>query len=159
MTEQKKSFWETMPGILSATAALVTAVAGLIVVWPDKGEKAAADNAAAARGADDGDGGDAPASDDAQASLKQRPVPRSTVFNRRAVSSLRQPVNLRMYPSPDARIVAQTGPTEVFHVSHVQGNWWAARLPSGVEGYIVANYIRVLDEQPDYSEGELPVEE
>ena len=38
MADQKQSFWKTLPGILTGLAALLTAVVGLIAVWPNGAE-------------------------------------------------------------------------------------------------------------------------
>lgn len=40
MSEEKKSFWETLPGILTGTAAVLTALAGLLTVIYTRGQKA-----------------------------------------------------------------------------------------------------------------------
>lgn len=38
MSESNGSFWSSLPGVLTGIAAVITAVAGLVAVWPSAGE-------------------------------------------------------------------------------------------------------------------------
>jgi hypothetical protein len=70
-----------------------------------------------------------------------------TIFTRRAVAlPSDKPLRLRAGPSADAAQVAVIGTDEVFRVAPRQGEWWPARLSSGAEGYVMARWVRVVDE-------------
>lgn len=70
-----------------------------------------------------------------------------TIFTRRAVPlPSDKPLRLRAGPAADAAQIAVIGTDEVFRVAPRQGDWWPARLTSGAEGYVMARWVRVVDE-------------
>jgi hypothetical protein len=78
---------------------------------------------------------------------QQQPGPHS-IFTRRATTlDPRKPVRLRAGQALDAPTIAIIGVTDLFFVAPRNGNWWPAQLANGTQGFVHAQFVRVIDDE------------
>lgn len=130
MEQQRSGFWSTLPGILTGTAALITAATGGYLAF-----NRAPANDGSARNAEQ------PA-EPKPAEGERKPAPdgaevRATVVDPDGWT------NLRSGPSTASPIVGRVNEGELFWTEPRDGAWWPVRTSAGAEGYIHRSRVRL----------------
>jgi hypothetical protein len=80
-----------------------------------------------------------------QANQQQAP---HSIFTRRATTlDARKPVRLRAGAALNAETIAIIGVTDIFFVAPRNGDWWPAQLANGTQGFVHAQFVRVIDDE------------
>ena len=149
-----KGWWHTLPGILTASAGLITAVTGLVVVLnqagllgkpgavQDMGPQAFVDSAQAIQPAPNPVVDTTPAQPEPERKPEPEPVaPRGV---RAVIQDPDGYVNVRSRPDTRSSVVTRIEDAELFTVEVSDESWWRVTTRDGDRGYVHRSRIRVL---------------
>jgi hypothetical protein len=136
--ERRSGFWSTLPGILTGSAALITAATGGYLAFHSGGQSpsAAAANLAAPAALAETPASAEPAN--AAAATPARPGEvQATVVDPDGWT------NLRAAPSAASAIVGKIEEGEIFWTRPRNSLWWPARTEDGLKGYVHRSRVRL----------------
>jgi uncharacterized protein YgiM (DUF1202 family) len=143
MSEAQRPLWKSLPALLTAVAALVSAFTGLYLAIRGEAAPSSAGSQLPA------DTPPPPESPDLKPTGPTTPEPvRNDVFVLRAVTD--DPdgyVNLRSLKSTASEIVARIERGEEFHTYLQDSNWWQVRTRQGKVGYVHVSRIKIISSE------------
>lgn len=169
---EKKPFLETIPGVMTAAAGLITGIAGLLAAvhefrkdgLPVKTEVATDQSKTAG---EDGAGAQAGAVQVVPAGVTARskePAPANRTTETAAVEpkaadiekavpsgiravSVSSKILVKMLAAPklDAEVVGVLGPSQVIYLNGRAGEWWLVTQENGKRGYVLAQFVKSVN--------------
>lgn len=148
MSDDDKSFWQSVPGMLTGLAAVLTAVTGLYLAVKGQGPAPAAEPPAPVAGLGAGFGASAP-SQPTERPARAPVSPAAVAATDRFVlaAEINDPdgfSNVRDARSTSGRVVARVVRGEAFATYAQSGDWWEVRTAGGVVGYMHASRIKAV---------------
>jgi len=147
MPDDAKSFWTSLPGILTGLAAVVTSVTGLFLATNGGMPKPAHEDGAVAVVAPAPVQKPVPASPTAQSSGGAA-VDAGIYVLPAVIEDPDGFINVRAGRSTKADIVAVVKNDEQFRTYKQDTKWWQVKTRDGVVGYVHVSRIRLLDAPP-----------
>lgn len=140
MAEEQKSFWTSMPGILTGLATVVTAITGLYLAISGDSRPAQDGQVPAVPTVP------APGKPDAEQPLPSHPSPRpQDIFRLKAVIDDPDGFTvLRSQKSASSQVVAKVDQGEPFYTYTQDGNWWQVMTSDGKVGYMHVSRIKIV---------------
>jgi uncharacterized protein YgiM (DUF1202 family) len=143
MSEDKKGFWASVPGILTGIAAVLTAITGLYVAVWEKNSK--------------------PSQDKHIELPLPKPIPKIVIHPKELPQNPIQPLkdifnltaviddpdgysNVRSMRTRTSSIVARINKNERFHTYLQKDNWWQVKTADGKLGYMHVSKIKMVSE-------------
>jgi hypothetical protein len=137
--DRRSGFWSTLPGILTGSAALITAATGGYLAFHSSSPPAAnvAAPAALAETPPTNAAAVEPAAAEPNASINHSKEVQATVVDPDGWT------NLRAGPSASAAIVGRIDEGEIFWTRPRASLWWPARTEDGLKGYVHRSRVRL----------------
>jgi len=136
MSDDAKSFWTSLPGVLTGLAAVVTSVTGLFLAVNGGLSKPAHEDVAVAAIAPAPVATEPAADADAEADIYTLSA---------VIEDADGFTNVRAARGPKSDVVAVVKRDEQFHTYQQDTKWWQVKTRDGVVGYIHQSRIRLLD--------------
>jgi hypothetical protein len=152
MTDDSKSFWTSLPGILTGLAAVLTSVTGLFVAV--NGGMLKSDAAAGQAGEKPAVSAIGPVSapvmapDHAVRAVVAPPGSADIYTLSAVIDDADGFTNVRAARGPKSDVLAVVKRDEEFRTYKQDTKWWQVRTRDGVVGFIHVSRIRLLDAPP-----------